>query len=135
MKIRPFKEGDLNFILSTWLRSYYDALTMFSRRASAKIAPPNEIFFKEHQAKIKELVKSADVQICTAPDDDNQIVGYIVTKGDCLHFCYVKQVFRKLGVAKELRARSGTLSLYSHHTPYAKYVNKELTFNPYRFYQ
>jgi hypothetical protein len=133
MNIRPLRDGDVNFILSTWLKSYYDALTTFSKRAQAKIAPPNEIFFKEHQEKIKaELLKSKCL-VCVAPDEENQIIGYIVFDGDCLHYCYVKQVFRKMGVAKALSAKAQSLKHYSHHTPYSKYVNKGLVFNPYKF--
>lgn len=133
MNIRPMKSGDTNFILSTWLKSYYDTLTTYSKKAQAKIAPPNEVFFKEHQEKIKKVLESANTLICTAPDDDNQIIGYIVTESGTLHFCYVKHVFRKFGVAKRLRLQVGKLENYSHHTPLSKYINKDLIFNPYKF--
>lgn len=133
MKIRLAKESDINFVLSTWLRSYYDALRHYSQRAKAGFVPSNDIFFKEHQEKIKNRLKSSQVLICTAPDEDDQIIGYLVFEDDCLHFCYVKNVFRKMGVAKELKKKAGTLKNYSHHTTYSRYLAKGLVFNPYLF--
>lgn len=133
MIIRSLKTGDVNFILSSWLRAYYDALTTYSRKARSKLAPSNDVFFTEHQAKIKELLKTASVHVCTAPGDDDQIIGYIVCDSDTLHFCYVKNVFRHLGVAKKLKSEHVGLKHYSHHTPYSKYVNQGLIFNPYKF--
>lgn len=133
MIIRPHKEGDINFILSTWLRSYYDSLTHYSKKAQARIAPPNEVFFEHHQAKIKQVIPDCEIRILTTEEDQNQIIGYIVYQKDTLHFCYVKAAFRKMGVAKKLKEKALGLTCYSHHTTYSKYVAKELTYNPYKF--
>jgi len=131
--IRPYKEGDLNFILSTWLKSYYDALTQYSKRAQARLAPPHEVFFSEHQKKIKERLKASSVFILTTAEDLDQIIGYIVYEGDCLHFCYVKAPFRKMGVARRLKEKLLSVKQYSHHTTYSRYVAKDFIYNPYKF--
>jgi hypothetical protein len=134
MKIRPMVETDVNFVLSTWLRSYYEEL----KRNGTKgvIYPKDDIFFQGHQAKIKmrlaDAQESGGALVCTAPDDDNQIIGWIIFKGDCAHYCYVKQVFRKMGVAKALRAKA-LVKFYSHHTRFARYLNQGLIYDPYKF--
>lgn len=133
MIVRPFKDGDLNFILSTWLRSYYDALTQYSKRAQARLAPSHDVFFQEHQRKIKETLKTAKVFILTTAEENDQIIGYIVFEGDALHFCYVKAPFRKLGVAKKLCKEMVGVKQYSHHTTYSKYIAKDFIYNPYKF--
>lgn len=135
MKIRQMREGDVNFILSTWLRSYYEEL----RRNGSKgvMYPKDDVFFQGHQERIKERLKVIECHVCTAPDDENQILGWIAfDKGTC-HYVYVKQVFRKMGVAKRLMliayARPDSMAFYSHHTRYSKHLNKGLTYDPYKF--
>lgn len=131
MKIRPMLEADVNFILSTWLRSYYDEL----KRNGTKgvIYPKDDVFFQGHQERIKNLLKSAKCEVCTAPDDDNQIIGWVTFDNYAVHYCYVKQVFRKMGVAKALISRALTARSYSHHTRFTRYVNKGLIYDPYKF--
>lgn len=131
MKIRPVLDSDINFILSTWLKSYYEEL----RRNGSKgvIYPKDDVFFQGHQDKIKELIKIASIDVCTAPDDDNQIIGWIAYDSNAIHYCYVKQVFRKMGVARALRTKALTAKSYSHHTRYSRYLNTGLVYDPYKF--
>lgn len=131
MKIRPSREGDINFVLSTWLKSYYEALKYYGSKGLP--FPKDDVFFQGHQSKIKELLKTAQCFVCVAPDEDNQIIGYIVFDKDSLHYCYVKQVFRKMGVARELKSKAIGLEAYSHHTRYSRYLNKGLQYDPYKF--
>lgn len=131
MKIRPMLESDVNFVLSTWLKSYYEEM----RRNGSKgvIYPKDDVFFQGHQERIKDILKTAKAEICTAPDDDNQIIGWVVYDLNSIHYCYVKQVFRKMGVAKALISRALTARSYSHHTKYTKFINKGLKYDPYKF--
>jgi ribosomal protein S18 acetylase RimI-like enzyme len=131
MKIRSMLDTDVNFVLSTWLKSYYEEL----RRNGSKgvIYPKDDVFFQGHQNKIKDLLTKAKCEVCTAPDDDNQIIGYVVYDLDSVHYIYVKQVFRKMGVAKALISRAFTARLYSHHTRFTKFINKGLQYDPYKF--
>ena len=135
MKIRPMREGDVNFILSTWLKSYYEELR---RNGSKGVAyPKDDVFFQGHQEKIKETIKNGECFVCVAPDDENQIIGWIAMSATAVHYCYVKQVFRQMGVAKQLmlltQARITPIFSYSHYTRYSKYLNKGLQYDPYKF--
>ena len=137
MKIRPMREGDVNFILSTWLRSYYEELRRNGNKGVAY--PKDDVFFHGHQALIKvrlgDAQESGQALVCVAPDDENQIIGWMISLGECLHYIYVKQVFRQMGVAKALLNAPGPVPVknYSHHTKYSKYLNKGLTYDPYKF--
>ncbi len=95
---RGAKGEDLNFILSTWLKSYKDS--DFGRSI------PNEIFFSFHQSLIRKIIghEHNAVTILCAPEDPNQIIGYIVynTKAPIVFFTYMKFSFRRLGLAKML---------------------------------
>lgn len=131
MKLRSMIEGDINFVLSTWLKSYYEEL----KRNGSKgvIYPKDDVFFQGHQSRIKEVLKTSECLVCVAPDEDNQIIGWIVFDKDAIHYCYVKQVFRKMGVARELQKQAIQPRSYSHHTRFSRYLNKGLTYNPYSF--
>lgn len=132
MKIRPMQDGDTNFILSTWLKSYYDALKYYAHNGAPY--PRDDVFFQGHQNRIKEKLKSAQVLICVAPDDDNQIIGWLCFDDKSFHYCYVKQVFRKMGVAKKLKESAFVnQKSYSHHTKYSRYLNTGIIYDPYRF--
>lgn len=130
MKIRPMREGDVNFILSTWLKSYYEEL----RRNGHKgvVYPKDDIFFQGHQGRIKQHLPSMTVMVCTPPDDENQIIGWLAGDQSALHYVYVKQVFREMGVAKALM-NSCSFKSYSHHTRFSKYLNRGLQYDPYKF--
>lgn len=130
MNIRPMLDTDLNFVLSTWLKSYYEE----QKRNGSKgvIYPKDDVFFQGHQAKIKEILKTAECSIATAPDDDSQILGWACFEKGIVHYIYVKQVFRKLGVAKRLMPAQ--VNSYSHHTRYSRYLNNGLTYDPYTFW-
>lgn len=141
MNIRPMREGDVNFVISTWLKSYYEALKWYASGSIRVPYPKDDVFFKGHQLKIKkhlEDIQSAvnngtKCSICVAPDEDNQIIGWIVYDKDAIHYCYVKHVFRKMGVGRALVKLAGNTKSYSHHTKYSRYLNSSLEFNPYKF--
>ncbi len=135
MKVRPMRDADLNFILSTWLKSYYDALKFYSSGTIRVPYPKDDIFFQGHQARIKALLLSpkTECMVCVAPDEDTQILGWIVFDAETLHYCFVKHYFRQMGIAKKLKESVKTATKYSHHTTRAKYVNHGLTYDPYKF--
>lgn len=130
MRIRPMREGDVNFILSTWLRSYYEELKRYGQRGCPY--PKDDVFFQGHQARIKEHLPSMTVMVCVAPDDENQIIGWIAGDEKSLHYAYVKHVFRQMGVVKALM-KSCSFDRYSHHTRFSKYICKGLLYDPYKF--
>lgn len=136
MNIRPMGDSDLNFVLSTWLKSYYEALKFYASGSVRVPYPKDDVFFQGHQAKIKALLLNPNTHclVCVAPDDNDQIIGWLVYDRSTLHYCYVKHVFRNLGAGKKLKAAmTAPVALYSHHTKFSKHLNQGLTYDPYKF--
>lgn len=125
--LRPANESDKNFLLSTWLKSYYV-------HGNAYRKPNQTIYYKEHQEFIKRKLESCIVTIATTTEDETQIIGYIVNDPECTHYLYVKNLFRGFGIAKKLM-EGNKRPTYSHHTSYSDQVNKGMSYDPYSFYK
>lgn len=130
MIIRQMLDSDVNFILSTWLKSYYEELKRNGNKGV--IYPKDDVFFQGHQNRIKEALKRSTCLICTTQEDESQICGWIVFEPETIHFCYVKNPLRRFGVAKKLLSHASARS-YSHHTKYSRYLNMGLAYDPYKF--
>jgi GNAT superfamily N-acetyltransferase len=124
IKLRPGTEEDHAFILSSWLKAYFDCGNHYYR-------PPKKIFFEKHADKVKEHL-AGHVIVATTEEDPSQIIGYAVHSSGVLHFVYVKSLFRKMGVAREL-IRKASCKQYSQHTTGSKFINKHMEYNPYAF--
>lgn len=132
---RQTKEGDLNFILNSWLTSY--RLSPYTKRID------KHTYYEFHQEKLKQLLdRKPNILIACAPDFHDQIFGYIVYEfePDVIHYIHVKKTYRKLGIADamlkvlDIEKRP---HLYTHFTLDGAYLttkyNKQLIFNPYLF--
>lgn len=100
--IRKAVEGDIEFIFSTWLRSYrHDSpLTRLIH---------SDTFFHGHQKLVEKLLvrPKVRVHVCCDEADPNHIFGWSATEENTLHFIYVKKPLRREGVGSELLAFSG----------------------------
>lgn len=126
LQIRAALPQDHNFILATWLKSYRELVMQ-------KPVPERDIYFREHQKKIKEKLESAKCLVATT-DDSDQICGFICYESDAVHYVFVKTVFRRYGIANKLLDAAAHLSEFSHFTKFTPFFQRrKLTFNPYRF--
>lgn len=120
IQLRPANQEDVPFIFSSWLKSY-------------KYAPwcrnlTNTVYYAEHHKVIERLLKTNDVIIACNPEDPSQIYGFVcagtVDGIFCLHYMYVKQSFRGLGIGKTLlnafQHDPSTAAVYTHHTRIAE---------------
>lgn len=121
--IRRARAYDVPFIFSSWLRSY---------KACRDRHVAQAVYFKEHHKLIDALLRDATVLVATPQDDPDTILGWSVKSGDTLHYVYVKEAFRRLGIGKAL---VGEFDQHSHLTPYfvkwlehTKYIS---IYNPY----
>ena len=97
INIRELKESDVNFILATWCRSAYSNATGYREKQS--------IFHKGLERVIKRRYEQGDLLVYIACDSDDPdfilgfaVFGYVYS----LHYVYVKEAFKRLGVAKAL---------------------------------
>jgi GNAT superfamily N-acetyltransferase len=98
MKLRLAEESDVGFIFNSWLKSYRSSY--FAKPIS------NTIYFSEHHKVIEKLAKTSEILIACNQDDPSQIYGYACAERVdgvfVIHYIYVKQTFRRMGVAKAL---------------------------------
>lgn len=128
--IRAYREADKNFILSTFLKGLYYGDSWFS-------LIPKDIFMDNYKKVAAALLESKNVTIVVAclPDDPDIILGYSIlsTDGIAVHWCFVKTVWRKKGIAKALIPASVTTA--THLSALGKTLLPKLTnstFNPFR---
>jgi hypothetical protein len=97
VSIRSATEDDHGFILNSWLKSYYDTADLSPRIS-------REVFFKNEGKIIKELLRTELIKVICNPHDETHIYGYACYNDTpvTLHYIYVKQPFRKMGLAKNL---------------------------------
>lgn len=94
--IRKFNpDTDSGFIYSTWPKGLYHA-------SSTPIKTPKAQFFKELYDQIKQHMLTSKIFIACMDEDRDTILGYSVIDRDTLQWVYVKELFRKQGLARAL---------------------------------
>lgn len=98
--LRAAGKADIPFITSSWLKSYRDS--------AAVKGVPNTIYYASHHRVLEHLIPRSTVLVAANPDATEQILGWIcaelVNGAFVLHFLYVKNVFRRFGLAQKLVA-------------------------------
>jgi len=99
-QVRKAKSDDINFIYATWLRSYkHDSpLTKYTKRT---------LFFDEHQKLLDRLLPKIQVIVACDENDQDLIFGFLAFEPKIVHFVYVKEPFRKMGIARKLIESQG----------------------------
>lgn len=95
--LRDVTADDLPFIYNSWLKS-------FKSSPWAK-SIPTSIYYANHKEVIAKILPKAIIMVACNPEDQSQIFGYAVfTPGRiiALHYVYVKQPYRRLGIAQVL---------------------------------
>jgi hypothetical protein len=67
-------------------------------------------FFAQFQEYIRDLLANAKIFVACPSDDQNTILGYSVINKNTLEFVYVKELFRKQGIATLLTQNKGVTS-------------------------
>jgi len=133
--IRKFDyKNDSDFVFSSWISSYQNS--EFAKN----------IFLPIYQTNHRDLINKVlfnnnqtNAYIAVNKHDSNQFYGYAVGTADCLHFIYVKKIFRRLGIGtillKELNLPKRVE--YSHYLAPIEHLmrRKEAFYNPYWFFR
>ncbi len=98
--LNPDKEGELPFVCATWKTSFWESSPFASRIKW-------QVFLRGHGPIIERLVANSKVLVAVNPDEDSELVGYIVYEPDALHYCYVKSSYRGAGVGTALFQATG----------------------------
>jgi len=130
-------EADLSFVYSSWLKSY--------RTSDASRRMVNDVYYGGHKRVIARLLSTSLAIVAVNPEDPDQIYGYIVYAEAAgvpvVHYVYVKQPYRRHGIASQLFAlvrksypQTGDLpALATHATDYYDKLRDKwnLLYNPY----
>lgn len=133
VNVRPAAQGDVSLIFSSWLKSF--------RNGTANCNVSNSIYFAEQHKLIEALMKRCEVHVACSTKNPGDIYGWIcferVQGIFTLHYVYVKQTFRSLGVANALLNLTNhdfnMAGLYTHETKIAERLAAKFTliYHPY----
>lgn len=89
--MRMPRSEDMAFIYSTWLTSVVENQKNYVHRGYVR-------------RKLRHIIDRVypGIIVATAIDDDSQIYGYICREGYVVHYVYVKQLFRRMGIGRRL---------------------------------
>jgi hypothetical protein len=127
--IRPAREGDIPFIMATWLNSYrYDSAIGKTCR--------NAVFFDEYSQIIAAIMagKHTKTLVACMKEDDDILFGYAVFDPQVLHYVFVKEAFSGFGIAKSLVECALPIDAYTHKTECVDEilrVNETIYYNPF----
>ena len=126
--VRPFKESDLNLILTTWLKgAYYGSWMRDIDR---------DVFFKLYPNVVQDILARCrlNVRIACYSDAEDVVAGWVCLEPEngLLHFAYVKPEARKSGVLN-LLLTGVTITTCTHLTKPGKAImlKKGWKFNPF----
>lgn len=133
--LRPAAASEAPFVYRNWLDSYYPV---------QKPRLKKTVFYEGHHALIEKLLKRSRCLVACNAEDVDQLYGFAVGEafGEsmssvvALHYVYVKQAFRRMGIGgrlvRELTQPESTL-LHSHETETGRAFGAALrsVFSPY----
>lgn len=135
--VREATIEDLDFVYATWLR-FFKHHSPHGR----KLSP--HIFFENHHKIIEVILAQPKTKtiVCCLASEPKVLLGYIVGSGDdVIHFVFVKESFRKFGIAKHLLEASGIdpqKAMFTHYCDTTYELLKKypkLIHNPYLAYK
>lgn len=110
VSIRPAAPDDEAFVMSAWLRCHRDFGDW------PRLLHP-EKYYAQHKATIMRLLARSTTMVACNPDRPSQALGFVCYDGTATHWVYVKDVWRRIGIGRELF--SGAPYRCSHWTSVA----------------
>lgn len=100
MKFRSRTEGDHNFIFASWMRSFRSN-SQWAKQISSGI------YNTKHPKLINELLANSGSIVACSSDMPDQIFGFAIYQPSVeniavIHWLYVKEIYRKMGVGNAL---------------------------------
>lgn len=144
--IRPALPEDISFIYSTWLNS-------FRVDSALGNSVSKTVYFGSYHSIVDRLLDESRVLVACLSDDPKVILGYLVSQSaNVLHYCFVKEAFRRHGIASALfdeafhgaGAVSVSVSVQHTHETNAgvraikfdrRKDSRELSYNPFLLFQ
>lgn len=120
-------QDEYNFALNAWLKIGINSRTYQGIKHS--------VYYVEMTNRIKDIMKDNETKILIARNAEleDQLFGFIIYRKSVLHMCYVKGLYRDLGLFKEMIAMIPTLpTIYTVENSYSKILKKyNMEYNPF----
>lgn len=111
LELRPMRESDRNYILSSWLRSYA------GKGLDARDYAEHSRFYLDYAPVVRALCERSQVIVACMPDASDVVIGWMAIEGDALHYVCVKPRWRRLGVARwMLQDYARSPAVFTHRT-------------------
>jgi hypothetical protein len=92
---------------------------------------PEAKYYREHKRTVMGLLARSRTLVACNPDRPGQVLGFICYADWVLHWIYVKQMFRRNGIAGHLRGRAMLPHRCSHWTRTAAALPWALRYDPF----
>lgn len=139
--LRGLRDGDIDFLLSSWLKSYRNRGVKGFQVGKQALPMKDSVYYLGHHDLAERAIKEGVVIVACPSDDTNVIYGYIIGEivdgADVIHYIFVKQDFRGFGIGGKLfNALSNQEKVfYTGEFHFKKKIKgKILVFNPYLFF-
>lgn len=95
--LRDYVPDDKNLIMASWIQGLYYGDTWFSEI-------PKAVFMAQYHRVLEHIVEHPDtsIKIACLKEDPDVILGYAIWQGTTLHWVFVRNKWRKIGLAKDL---------------------------------
>lgn len=138
VEFRPYRPTDLPLVRDSWMRSLWDAMTA-PRRKTNRPRPPlctPDVYVALQPLLIARLLELSGATVAHVAGSEDLIIGYCAGTGGVLHYVFVKDTFRRLGIGKALiNQRCGKDSVDATHWTYSldRVVgqSKRFSYNPF----
>jgi GNAT superfamily N-acetyltransferase len=109
-QVRPVATGETDFVYSSWLNSYEDSPFARGIRKS--------IYFDRQRRLINSIsARGGKLLVATHPEAPDAVLGWVcVEEPDFVHYVFVKQAWRRMGVASLLLEQASARFKYTHRT-------------------
>jgi len=123
--LRPAIESDRHFILDTWYRAHPPLFRGVSGR----------VYFNGQSRLIKRLYDQCAAYVACYAGDSDLVLGWSVTSASAVHYVWVREDFRRQGIARALLTPYiGKPTIYTH-PPNRAYIRdlipKDWVYDPY----
>lgn len=121
-------ESAVGFVINSWARSWW-------KQQPSGVDP--ECYWRDFPALCRTVVARGGVKVAHWPDSPNLYMGWVAHDGPRLHYVYVKQPYRRTGLAAAMLRRcclgDVTMSLRPTHRWKREWADRHgYRYNPYQ---
>lgn len=119
------RPDDYNFIMATWLIGLYYGNDWFTKI-------DKDVYMKHYHDIVDRVLKKPTLisNLAVLKEDDSVILGYAIYEPKILHWVYVKEAWREIGIAKQIVPEDTEVT--THLTKLGFSLRKHIKFNPFQ---